>query len=245
MPILNCLVAPDASWQLVVDACNVYGVECVFFRSDMKTSLLQAPTSGKQYTGCLRVLYSEDLRGLKVRGILQKMEKAKNFNYLVILGAPPQRFSNIRTYEGPIRTLIAHHFELSLIDDSLEVDLAEYDHHKDVVTKYLRDSILSRVSQLLYRIKDKTERATVSQQVYRYLSGDLKRPVVTPIKQLNEVMLSEIAKRYNVASREVRQGEPLEKVAKKHSVDWFEISYCIRKTTTDPTLLDLVTFKDT
>lgn len=242
MPILNCLIAPDASWQAIVDACNEYGVECVFFHGSGRP--LRQPPKKANYAGCLRVFYTEDVRALRIRGYLRKMEESPSFNYLVIIGAPPNRFSNLHTYEGPIRSLVAHHFEISVVDESIDVDFSEYDHHASVMKKYSRDSILSRVSQLLYRIKDKVERANVATQVYRFLAGYSKRPPATPIKQMNELLSSELAERYNTACGLVKKGHDIGRVSRQLSVDWFEISYCIRKTTTDPTILELVTFKD-
>lgn len=242
MPILNCLIAPDASWQAIVDACDEYGVECVFFHGSGKP--LRQPPKKDTYSGCLRVFYTEDVKALRVRGYLHKMEESPSYNYLVVIGAPPSRFARIQTYEGPIRSLVAHHFEISVVEEGLEIDLSEYDHHADVMKKYSRDSILSRVSQLLYRIKDKVERAQVSTQVYRFLAGYSKRPPTTPVRQLTEVLSSELAGRYNEACSMVRKGNEIGRVSRQMSVDWFEISYCIRKTTSDPAVLELVTFKE-
>lgn len=241
MPILSCLTVPDATWQSVVDACQAYGVECVFFRGGRKALRREG---NHKYKGKLRVLYAEDIKGLLVRGYLKKMEESSQYNYLIIFGAPPNRFSNIPTYEGSLRSLVASHFEISLVDDGIEVDLSEYDHHREVMSKYSRDSILNRVSQLLYRIKDRVERDRVANQVYRFLAGVTKRPPTTPIKQLNEVLSSDLGRRYNEACRMVVKGECIDWVSRAYSVDWFEISYCIRKTTTDPRILEMLAFKE-
>lgn len=244
MSILNLVVAPDTSWLEVVDACSHYGVPCALF-VDKDRSLRKDPSQGSaHYVGPLRVLYLEDLEAFRMNHIVEKLESSRKYQYLVMVGTSPMKFQQVPVYEGSVRSFVAAHFEIANVAEGIDISFNSFDHHAELMKKYQRDSVLSRVSQLLYRIKDKVQREKVANAVYLYLSGGRVKKPETTIKQLDEVLVSDVAKRYIQAGYWVRRGSPIDLEAKTRKVDRFELGYCIRKTTTDEELLEHIAFKD-
>lgn len=244
MSILNVVVAPTASWFDVHYAASKYGVPCAFYRPKGESISYDFVDGSAVYVGPLRIVYTEEIDAFRRSGTLMKLEARKKFHYLVILGCSGSKYSHLQVYEGPIRSLVAAHLEYTIEDIAGEISFEEVPHHREALQQYQRDSILSRVSQLLYRVKDKTERARVANDVYRYLSGGRARVPIVPIVQLSEALRSETADKYREAGKRVRQGQDIDKVCSHFKVDRFEVGYCLRKSGADEELLQRIAFKD-
>lgn len=240
--LLRIVVSPDASWGEVSFACDQLGVQSAVYRSN-GTSERREPAHHR-YLGPLRVLYTEDPQGLRRSGVLTKLEESKKFKYLVILGCVPDKFTTCVVNHGSVLELVLSSLDLSASPTD-RMSWREPDHHARLIDSFQRDSILSRVSQLLYRIRDKTERSQVSAGIYRYLSGAVKRPPkISDPKILNDTLRSDLARRYNEAGQRVLSGEDIDLVCGESNIDRFDVAYCIRKSTTNAAVLDSIAFKE-
>lgn len=239
--ILRIVVSPNAVWSDVSFACSTLGVPCAFFKQHVSEA---REPSGHMYLGPLRVMYVEDVSALKRQHVLKALEENTRFMYVVIIGCVPDRFARCVVYHGPVVDLVRYSMDL-IDDESPAISFREPNHQAKLLNEFQRDSILSRVSQLLYRIKDKTERAQVGQNAYRFLAGYWKRPPSNSgINKLQEVLKSDLAKRYNEAGQRVLAGEDIDTVCELSNLDRFDVAYCIRKSTSDPRVLARIAFKE-
>jgi hypothetical protein len=244
MSILNVVVAPNASWFDVHNAASLYGTPCAFFKPRGESISFDFAGWHRTYFGPLRIVYTEHVDVFRRSGALQKLESSRSLEYLVILGCSNYQFKSLPTYEGTIHSLVSAHLEFAKESSSTEISFEEVPHHAEALKRYQRDSVLNKVSQMLYRIRDKEDRATVGLEVYRYLSGARKKVPSTPVSTLEGVLRSEVALRYNAAGKAIREGADIDRVCTAFKVDRFEVGYCLRKSKVSDELLDRIAFKD-
>lgn len=244
MSILNVVVAPDASWFDVHNAASLYGTPCAFFKPKGESISFDFVNWHRVYLGPLRIVYVEDVDVFRRSGAMQKLESNRVLEYLILFGCSAHRFKNLPPYEGSVHSLISAHLEFTKDTSSTEISFEEIPHHAEALARYQRDSVLNKVSQMLYRIRDKTDRAAVALDVYKFLSGAKKRAPRTPISSLDAVLLGDVAKKYNQAGTAVRSGMDIDRACTAYKVDRFEVGYCLRKSNVSDEILQLIAFKD-
>jgi len=184
-------------------------------------------------------VYTEDVDALR-RQALHLLDSSP-YSHLVLLGCSAKKY-DLPLYSGSVSKLVAM-FRDEIVGHEGAPNLVEIDHHSIEVKKFCQDSILVQMTQLLYRIKDKSERSSVSTSVYRYVSGASRLPV-TSIPKLNDLLKSEVAARYRSAGKLVRSGMNFDTACKHFKIDRFDLSYCIRKSGASEELISRASIKE-
>lgn len=239
MPLVSVEFRRDLSWIDVVSSCDPLGLTCYNISSSVRKRI---PVSSL-YVGPLRVVYSDCIDHLKRSRTLRKMIASRE-SVLLLVGCSLSE---------------AESFEVTTTDSSLSGSLVEGMSGKSgrsdisglnkkcmetfIIAQNQKDSILQRISPNLYRITDKKKRELAQMSIYRYLSGELKRPPVTGIQILDSIIRSDVASRLREACSQTRT-ERVDIVAKRLSVDRFEVGYVLRKVTSDPGILSNIAFED-
>jgi hypothetical protein len=163
----------------------------------------------------------------KYQRIFSMLTKVKHvcLVYLCIAGSSAEEFGIDLTEELTEKLL----FEDLLLTESLGLFPPERVEslYENVITKFSVDSILAKMHSLFYRIRDGEERRTNQKAVYKYLTGDRKHPPVTPIRSLNDLLVSDMAKNFILALRGATS-EDLDERAEKFKVDRFDLGFVLR-----------------
>lgn len=238
MPLISVELRRDLSWLEVVTECRALGIDCFNLTGGLRKN---SPVENR-YLGPLRVVFTEDIDSLR-RSITFRRMISSGKQVALLVGCSATE---------------AEAFGLGLIDSSLSVSLKKAMRggkpvsldlsnkvcmESSILSSNQKDSILQRVSPNLYRIRDKTKRNLVQDDIYRFLSGELKRPPKTGVQILDSIVWSEAASRLREACIRTRT-EKVDIVSSEMSVDRFEIGYVLRKTNPSFAVLENIAYED-
>jgi hypothetical protein len=197
------------------------------------------------YTGPLRIAYSDDVGSLRYSRVVAAIHKSKTRSVVLVVSGPETLLRrsglsveprvDLTTVISSLMTLEARKPEFRLEDPG--------DPESDIVFKNQRDSILQRLTQNLYRISDKESRERVKTDIFRFLSGELRRPKQTNIAALDEILSGDLAKKFRECCLQTRF-EHADLTSLQFGVDRFELGYVIRKVTKDPVVLRNIEFPE-
>ena len=235
--------SPNLCWLNVVHASNETGVPAI--RLLGRASERKFGSQYSAYTGPLRVAYSDDVDSLRYSKIVSAINNSRKRSVVLVVSGPETllRRSGLRVEPTvDLTKVLSSLMTLEATEPGFRLE-DPGDPESDIVFKNQRDSILQKVTQNLYRITDKESRERVRTDIFRFLSGGLRRPKQTNVAALDEMLAGDLAKKFRECCLQTRF-EHADLTSLQFGVDRFELGYVIRKVSKDPAVLKNIEFPE-
>jgi hypothetical protein len=100
---------------------------------------------------------------------------------------------------------------------------------REILTATSKPSVLQKLQNVFYRIKDKDDRLRVQHQVYRFLCGDLKKAPHTGYEYVDNVVRLPFLVNFKTAlSKAIEYNDP-DRAAEEFNIDRFELAFVMSK----------------
>jgi len=249
MTIAFAAATSNICWLDIVVVSNKYGVPCL--RISGSSSVKPYRPDSIHYIGPLRIVQVSSLDDLRRSKLLSRIIASKSVRAILVLTV-----SDTDAVSSGLSSILYPGLSLSKLDEVVsmavsdclpevqEINLVDREcEEKKILEKNQRDSILQKVTQNLYRLPNKDHRLDIQTRIYRFLSGALKKPPVTGMKNLDDTLNSELAFRFRDCCL-ATVNRHADETSLEFQVDRFEVGYVIRKVCTDQRMLSNIEFRD-
>lgn len=230
MPV-KVIGLPQTSLLDAVLLADAAGIELDYFLVNAgPTSFRTVAPRRRRYSGDVSFLYLNSLETLN-----QSYELLSSMKVLVLLssalteltenevevhgnGIEPFRVKDLRKAEetfdqGPF-----------YVPSAKTVNLA-----RDILLDKNRGSVLQKLQNAFYRIKDKDARSQVQKATYAYLTGKRGYSAVSEFAFITSILDTPLVTKFRLAVKEAaRSGDP-DEAAAKFQIDRFEIAFVLSK----------------
>lgn len=223
---IRCLhFVTQQTWMDTQFSCAEVGLTAALFRYQ-KPRVVFKPTLPLQQTPVRCVFIQEEGERLLSPTLLNKVAKA-DLEYICIVKVSPSQALELGVKSTERWKTVRE--DILKPSRKVSIPFKQRDLIQEVLDFNTRESVLQRVHPAFYRVKNKEDRLATQNKVYRYLAGISKRQPKTGIKLIDEMLSSDLCRRFRLAVQESLTKD-IDETAARYDIDRFEIAFVRSKT---------------